>query len=64
MTLVARLKRRVTPLLDRAIRQSSDTYRMMQREQSASVERKSARGRERSSLVVQRVLGQQKGRGT
>ena len=63
MTLIAQLKRTVMPLLDRALRRSSGTYRMMQHEQAASVERRSARGRDRSSAVVQRVLGQQKGRG-
>jgi hypothetical protein len=63
MTLFAHLKRRVMPMLDRVVRRSSDTYRMMQREQTASVERKSARDRDRSSAVVQRVLGTQKGRG-
>lgn len=63
MTLFAHLKRRVMPMLDRVVRRSSGTYRMMQREQTASVERKSARDRDRSSAVVQRVLGTQKGRG-
>ena len=63
MMLLAQVKRRVLPMLDRVVRRSSDTYRMMQREQAASVERKSARDRDRSSAVVQRVLGQQKGRG-
>ena len=63
MTLLAQVKRAVMPLLDRVLRRTSDTYRMMQHEQHASVERKSARDRDRSSMVVQRVLGQQKGRG-
>jgi len=57
---MTRIKWAVMRWLDRWMARSSPNYRAIKTERAASIQRRAER--QRSSLVIQRVLGQQEGR--